>query len=301
MATGPGGITPGSYPPQDLSQDQRQWLWEQFGHSGTAPVGYGGEGGSMSYSAGSGAAVNFPTFNFDLEESQKRAYELLKPFYEKIIQFAQGDLDLAKRIVQYTFDQGMRENQQEYQASVAEAGRLTAEETPQLLTEQNRRGILESGFGQQARVRQSARQTARADAIQKAYENRTSRAEKEKEFGTEREERAFEQFKFEQERDRRQEARDIAQTQFGIAQSKYQTQLAQAQQQEAQRVQDLERQAKADFYDQYYQSPIIAEPYIEPQATSQSVTAASTSPTWVPTEQLSGFGKLLQQAGIKYV
>jgi hypothetical protein len=41
--TGPGGIRAGSYSPQDLSQDQRQWLFEVFGHAGVAPDGYGGE------------------------------------------------------------------------------------------------------------------------------------------------------------------------------------------------------------------------------------------------------------------
>lgn len=40
---GPGGISNGSYEPQNLTQDQRQWLWEQNGHKGIAPVGYGGE------------------------------------------------------------------------------------------------------------------------------------------------------------------------------------------------------------------------------------------------------------------
>jgi hypothetical protein len=41
--TGPGGITAGSYDPTLLSQDQRQWLFQAFGHAGIAPVGYGGE------------------------------------------------------------------------------------------------------------------------------------------------------------------------------------------------------------------------------------------------------------------
>jgi len=40
---GPGSITAGGYNPQELTQPQRQWLWEQFGHGGEAPVGYGGE------------------------------------------------------------------------------------------------------------------------------------------------------------------------------------------------------------------------------------------------------------------
>jgi Spy/CpxP family protein refolding chaperone len=44
--TGPGGITAGSYPPQDLTQEQRQWLWNIFGNNPNeqAPVGYGGQG-----------------------------------------------------------------------------------------------------------------------------------------------------------------------------------------------------------------------------------------------------------------
>lgn len=42
-ATGPGGITAGGYDPTILTQVQRQWLFEQFGHTGEAPVGYGGE------------------------------------------------------------------------------------------------------------------------------------------------------------------------------------------------------------------------------------------------------------------
>lgn len=37
IGTGPGGIVPGDYPPQDLSQEQRQYLYEAFGNSGEAP------------------------------------------------------------------------------------------------------------------------------------------------------------------------------------------------------------------------------------------------------------------------
>jgi len=42
--TGPGGIVAGGdYKPQDLTQAQRQWLYQAFGHDGVAPAGYGGE------------------------------------------------------------------------------------------------------------------------------------------------------------------------------------------------------------------------------------------------------------------
>lgn len=40
---GPGGLQKGSYDPTKLTNDQRQWLWQQFGHAGLAPAGYGGE------------------------------------------------------------------------------------------------------------------------------------------------------------------------------------------------------------------------------------------------------------------
>jgi len=43
LGAGPGEITPGDYDPNGLSQAQKQWLWEAFGHVGTAPIGYGGE------------------------------------------------------------------------------------------------------------------------------------------------------------------------------------------------------------------------------------------------------------------
>lgn len=271
MAVGPGGITVGSYSPQDLTQEQRQWLWQQFGHNGEAPVGYGGEGAQMNYSNDSGASIQFPTFDFNLEEAQRQSYEALKPFYEKIISFAQGDLDLAKRILQYTYDQGMRESKQEYGSSSAEAQRLTAEETPQLLTTQNRRGILESGFGQQERQRLGARQTARAEAIDRAYENRTGRLAQEKEFGTQQEQQNFEKTKFGTERERRQEAQQMAQTEFGIKQSQYQTQLAKAQRDEAERLSNLQGTTLGEFYTGYTDQPILSNLYT-PSSTEKPLT-----------------------------
>ena len=42
-STGPGGLRAGGYSPQDLTQQQRQWLFEVFGNSGSAPDGYGGQ------------------------------------------------------------------------------------------------------------------------------------------------------------------------------------------------------------------------------------------------------------------
>lgn len=47
--TGPGGIVPGNYNAQQLTQDQRNWLFNYFGHSGQAPQGYGGENAPGEY------------------------------------------------------------------------------------------------------------------------------------------------------------------------------------------------------------------------------------------------------------
>ena len=46
---GPGGIVKGNYNASTLSQDQKTWLYQQFGHSGDTPAGYGGENVSGEY------------------------------------------------------------------------------------------------------------------------------------------------------------------------------------------------------------------------------------------------------------
>ncbi len=59
-ATGPGGIVPGNYNASQLTQDQRNWLFNYFGHSGQAPDGYGGEnapGEYGNYTPGESAAA----------------------------------------------------------------------------------------------------------------------------------------------------------------------------------------------------------------------------------------------------
>lgn len=68
---GPGGLKPGSYDATKLSQDQRNWLFNYFGHSGQAPVGYGGEStgndgstpdagsATAAYNAAIGSATGF--------------------------------------------------------------------------------------------------------------------------------------------------------------------------------------------------------------------------------------------------
>lgn len=68
---GPGGIYKGDYDPTKLTQDQRNWLYNQFGNSGVAPVGYGGQrsstgetgawGNNQGYQGASTAPGQTPT------------------------------------------------------------------------------------------------------------------------------------------------------------------------------------------------------------------------------------------------
>lgn len=56
---GPGGLIPGNYNASSLSQSQRQWLYNYYGHQGNAPSGYGGEnspGETSNYSVGETAS-----------------------------------------------------------------------------------------------------------------------------------------------------------------------------------------------------------------------------------------------------
>lgn len=73
---GPGGIAPGAYPVDSLTQEQKQWLWTFFGHEGNAPFGYGGETfvPTRSYSGTSKAC-----FTFSGESVSGDTYILGKP------------------------------------------------------------------------------------------------------------------------------------------------------------------------------------------------------------------------------
>ena len=77
QATGPGGIAPGSYRAETLSQEQRQFLWEFFGHSGPAPTGYGGEDRSPEGEQQADDLISsiVDTFDSQLTEFNRRATE----------------------------------------------------------------------------------------------------------------------------------------------------------------------------------------------------------------------------------
>lgn len=96
-------MEPGSYDPKSLSQDQRQALWEYFGHTGIAPAGYGGEGGG-----GGGAGGGTPAFSFDYAAEATKAYGELGPYYERLLTESKGDMNkVLARLVQ-DYDRGVR-------------------------------------------------------------------------------------------------------------------------------------------------------------------------------------------------
>ena len=75
MATGPGNIAPGSYEPQGLTQEQRQWLFNYFGNQGNAPVGYGGQG----MEGPRGDIATGVAYAQQLEQSQAAAQKAIEP------------------------------------------------------------------------------------------------------------------------------------------------------------------------------------------------------------------------------
>ena len=178
----------------------------------------------------------FPSFTFNINAEQKSAYDRLKPFYDKLLSFTGGKLDLAKRIIEYTYQQGMRESQEEYDISKREQAITFPGEKREQLTTQNRRGILESGFGGTERKELSESQDIRKKAVEDALADRTSRLTSQRGFGLEEKQQGFEEERFGNERERRTEAGDMAMDIFNIKQSQFGMDLAKAQREETRRI-----------------------------------------------------------------
>lgn len=185
---------------------------------------------------------------FDFPGEMRRAYDSLKPFYDKLLQFAGGDMDLAKRILEYSYQQGMREATQEHEQQVGQQNLIFPEETAELQTTQNRRGIYESGFGRTERERLQESQNIRRQAVDRALQNRQSRLTSERGFGGEQTQRDFTRERFGLERERRQEAGDITQRRYDIKSGQYQAQLGKAQQEEQRRIRQEQNQATQDLF-----------------------------------------------------
>lgn len=220
--------------------------------SGTASSAYGNIPMSMSGMP----TINLPgengvpTFTFDFAKEQGLAYEKLKPFYQKILAFAGGNVDLAKRILEYSYQQGTREALQEYTQATGEQSILFPQEQRSQLTTQNRRGILTSGFGQTEQAELKKSQGLRREAVERALQNRESRLTSERGFGLEKEQRGFEETKFNTERDQRKEASELAQNKFGIQQTQYQALLDRAAREEQRRIANEQNNLQKSIYRQ---------------------------------------------------
>lgn len=190
--------------------------------------------GSVNFTGGD---KGFPSFNFDLATQQAEAYARLKPFYDKILSFTGGRLDLAKRIIEYTYEQGMRESTDEYNQAKAEQGLIFPQEKSEQQTTQNRRGVLESGFGATDRSRLQESQELRQQAVERALRDRESRLTSQRGFGLEEKQRGFEEEKFGQERERRQEASGMAMDKFAMQSAQYGMEVAKKTREEQREIQ----------------------------------------------------------------
>lgn len=177
------------------------------------------------------------TFNYTAETTA--AYDALKDFYQKLLDFAQGDVDLAKRVLEYTYQQGMREATQANEEQVQSMARSNPTETAGLMTSLNRRGVVSSGFGKKEAENLKAEQDLRALQVQRALENQTSRLTNARETGLQEQENKLAQTKFELERQRRKEAEQAAMNKRQIQGDIYNTELDKAQQAEQRRVQGI--------------------------------------------------------------
>lgn len=181
-------------------------------------------------------------FSYDWEGEQQKAYEALKPFYEKLLEFTNGRLDLAKRVLEYTYQSGMREAKQTYEFDKGQLDELFPEETKQLVTNLNKRGVYFSGFGEEDRGTLGKSQDRRRLAVERALEGRTSDLEKAREFGLEEKTKQTEEERFNLERQKRKEADEMAANKYGIESTKFEAQLKKQEQAEGRNTQAVANQ-----------------------------------------------------------
>lgn len=55
-----------------------------------------------------GSYMGYPSFNFDWSAAEREAIEKLKPYYEKKLEEAQGDMDRAKQLLEEDYQTGVR-------------------------------------------------------------------------------------------------------------------------------------------------------------------------------------------------
>lgn len=215
---------------------------------------------AQNYGGGGGGGGEFPTWSFNYEQEQKAAFEKLRPYYEKILNFAKGDLNLAKEIIGFTYKQGMRETREQYEISSREEALLRPAEREQLATGLSRRGLIGSrtpglptgGLAGQETRKLTERQNIRQQVMENARASQEARAIKEKQFETKKAETGL--AKETQQLGREHEAESIksALGGMGIQQVAYGAKVGEWQAAEQRRVAEMEQKQQEETMKQYY-------------------------------------------------
>ena len=174
----------------------------------------------------------------------------MKAFYENVLNFAKGDLDLAKRIINYTYESGIREAKTDFELEQRRMGQEFPEEKRQLDTGLNRRGLLGGGYTGVAggeRTRQIENQAIRREAVDRALKQREENLLRTKEFGQEKENIGYAKGAQDISRQKEQDVYRLAERQSGLEQQKYGAAVGQFQFGEQQKIakESLDLQRKA--------------------------------------------------------
>lgn len=202
-------------------------------------------------------------FGFNFEEETKKAYEKLKPYYSKILEYTKGDVELAKRIIKFEYDQGTRESKSEFELRQREQAITFPQERGEMVAGLGRRGIVggatekelwggtAGGLAGQTAGRLVESQKVRQEAIERALEERESRLEAGKEFKTEDVERGLKKETQQLSRAHEREAGEMAGLKFGreatLKQMEQQQSMAERQMALAQEQWDWQK----DYYNKY--------------------------------------------------
>lgn len=217
------------------------YTYQKAGTTTTTPdQGAGGGGGDTTTADTTGSISNVVTRpNFDYQAKTNEAYKALENFYNKLLDFAGGRMDLAKRTLEYIYQQGMRESAQEYEQSTAEQGLLFPRETAETTTGLNKRGVYFSGFGQEDVGTLKKSQDLRRIAVERAKENRQTRLQTERELDLAKTGSGYEEEKFNLERQRRQEAQGMAKDTYAVDSANYEANLQKSLQDETRNAQKI--------------------------------------------------------------
>jgi len=174
----------------------------------------------------------------------------LKPYYTKVLEMAQGDTALAKKIIQSDYDMGLRETKSEHELKQREQAITNPAEKEKFWTEMNKRGIA-GGEGptsasgglvgtELGRLKES--QSIRKEAIDRALQQKELRLSEGKDLGFETEEAKLKRETLATGQEHETQARGLAESAFGRKQSIESMELAKKQMAESTRMSDLQKQ-----------------------------------------------------------